>query len=153
MLVGGIVESGVLSRGLLCKARPPPSSICLQQSFDVIHAARCFKHQLLGESLAVGVFGPNAGRRPFSQSPVSDHMITLGSSKHVPVQSGNGAEVAPAKEDPVILGSWATVQFCLKFKTNFGQGIRLLGSHPKLGKGLLFRRRESSQIAFWPPCY
>jgi hypothetical protein len=51
------------------------------------------------------------------------------------VQSGKGAEVAPAKEDPVILGSWATVHFCLKFKTNFGQGIRLLGSHPKLGKG------------------
>ncbi len=36
-----------------------------------------------------------------------------------------------------LIGKLANVHFSLKFKASYGQGIKLLGSHPKLGEMLV----------------
>lgn len=87
--------------------------------------------------------GGAGSRKPSAASYGSEGLILLNGSK-APGPS-NAKTVALSGSNPDLLGKLASVHFSLKFKASYGQGIRLLGSHPKLGEGC-------AQIAALKPC-
>ncbi len=46
---------------------------------------------------------------------------------------GVGSNAAPARLGSRLTTETATVRFHLRYRTHFGQGVKLVGSHPKLG--------------------
>ncbi len=53
------------------------------------------------------------------------------------VGAGAAAEESSSQQlmSPDLVGKTANVRFHLKYKTSFGQAVKLIGSHPKLGAG------------------